>query len=60
MSTTIKQKSKFEKMKKLGYAEMLSVLENVDIMLGNNHYERDDSEFEITARRLKALVMKDS
>ena len=50
--TTRKQKSKARKSKD---AEMLSDLENIDIMLGSNHFERDDSDIGKSARRPESL-----
>ena len=40
--TTRKQKSKARKSRE---ADMLSDIENIDIMLGSNHFEREASEF---------------
>ena len=48
MPATKKQKSKARKSRE---AEMLSVLENVDIMLGSNRLEREESEFRNSVRR---------
>ena len=50
MLTTRKHKSQTRKSRE---AEMLSDLENMDIMLGSNHFERKDSEFGNSARRLE-------
>ena len=48
MPFTYKQKSKARKSSE---AEMLSDFENMDIMLGSNHFEREESEFGNTTRR---------
>ena len=48
LPTTGKQKRKARKSRE---AEMLSDLENMDIPLGSNHFQRDDSEFGNSARR---------
>ena len=52
MPTTRKQKSKARKSRG---AEMLSVLENIEIMLGTNLFEREESEFSKSVRRLENL-----
>ena len=51
MPTTRKQKSKARKSRE---AEMLCDLEKRDLMLGNNHFEREDSELRNSARRPKS------
>ena len=48
MPTTWKHKSKSRKSRE---AEMLSDLEKMDIMLGSDHFEREDSELGNSARR---------
>ena len=48
MPNTRKQKSKTKKARE---AEMLSDIENMDKVLGSNHFEREDSEFVNLARR---------
>ena len=53
MPTTRKQKNKARKTKE---ADMLTDLENMDITLGSNHFEREDSEFEIRPDGPKTLV----
>ena len=45
------------KQKKAGKSrgqEMLSDLENLDIMLGGSHFDREESEESILARRLRS------
>ena len=48
MPTTRKQKNYARRSRK---AEMLSDEENMDVMLGSNHYEREGSEFGNSIRR---------
>ena len=48
MPTTMKQKSKAIKSRE---ADMLSKIENLDIMLGSNHLERAESELSYSVRR---------
>ena len=48
MSTTRKQKIKARKSIE---ADMLSDIENMDIMPGSNHFEREESEFSNSVRR---------
>ena len=62
MPTTRKQKSKVRKSKE---ADMLSDSENMDIMLGTNLFEREESELSNSIRRpgspcYNALVNNDS
>ena len=47
MPTTRKQK----KVRKSRGAEMLSDIENLDIMLGGNHLEREENEYDNSSRR---------
>ena len=48
MPVTIKQKSKTRKSRE---ADMISDLENMDVLIENSHYERADSEFGNSIRR---------
>ena len=48
MPTTGKQTSKTGKLRE---ADMLSDIENLDIMLGSNHQEREESELSNSVRR---------
>ena len=54
MPTTRKQKSNARKSRE---AELLSDLEIMDIVLGSNHIEREDSEFRKSAEGQKALIV---
>ena len=49
MPTTRKQKSKGRKSREA--IEMLSDLESMDILLGSNHFVREDNEFGNSVRR---------
>ena len=48
MSTTGKGKSKARESRE---ADMLSNIENMDIMLGSNHFEKEESELSNSVRR---------
>ena len=48
MPTTRKQKSKARRSRG---AEMVCDIENIDIMLGTNHFEREESEFSFSVSR---------
>ena len=48
MPTTRKQKSKARKSRE---ADMLSDIENLDLMFGSNHLEREESELSNSVRR---------
>ena len=48
MPITSKQKSKARKLRE---ADLLSDIENVDILLRSNHFEREESEFSSLVRR---------
>ena len=48
MPTTRKHKSKAKKSRE---ADMLLDIENMDIMLGSNHFEREENELGNTVRK---------
>ena len=50
MTTTRKQR----KARKSRGAEMVSDIENLDIMLGGNHLEREESKYDNSSRRSKS------